>query len=238
MPAVTALADVDICNMGLGLIGITNTIQSLNPPDPGSEQAKACAFHYPKARDWLQTAAPWNFCYTWVALAADGSNVPGTSYAAPGWAYAYQYPTDCLQPVALCTALGLRYGPVYWSNYWFSQSGINRVMPKVPYQVMQSTANPGSKAIYTDLSSVINGGAYLFYIASVTNTAMFDSMFSYCLAAYVGARAGGTLRSADKNRVQMAQQMAESMKLQALAQVMNAAQQDPERPSPSVSVRW
>lgn len=231
MSPVVPLVDVDIANLALGLLGISNGITSLDPPDK-TEQAKAAAFHLPKIRDWLLQSAPWNFADTYIALAADASNVPGTQFAYPGWRYAYQYPNDCLQPVAISTQAGLRFGPLYFTNHFRLGTGVNFAVPKIPYKIFQSTAVPGQLAIATDIPN-----AYLFYIASVDNYALWDPMATQALSAFLAQRMGGSLRT-DGQKVSAAGQMGADLRLQAMAQHMNAAQQDPAPPSPSVSVRW
>ena len=156
MSPVIPLVDVDIANMALGLLGITIKVASLDPPDQ-SVQAAECAFHLPKVRDWLLQSAPWNFADTYIALAPDASNVPGTLYTFPGWHYAYQYPNDCLQPVAVATQAGIRMGSAYWAGHWFPHMGFGRFVPKIPFKIFQSTATPGQLAIATDIPN-----AYLF----------------------------------------------------------------------------
>lgn len=232
MSPVVPLTDADISNIALSHLGISVGVTSLNPPDQ-TAQAKACAFHLPKVRDWVTQSAPWNFAYTYAALTSDGSNVPGTTYAFPGWPYAYQYPNDCLQPVAVCTSYGVRYGPVYWANYWAPYVGLNRVIPKIPFKIFQSTASPGQLAIACDIASP----AYLFYIASVSNYQLWDPMALQALGGYLAFFVGGTLR-ADMQKRNDAFQLGESFRTQALAQHLNASQQDLERPSPSVTARW
>jgi hypothetical protein len=236
MSPVVPLVDADIANMAMSHLGIATKIASLNPPDQ-TIQAQQCAFHLPKIRDWMVQSAPWKFAYKYQALVSDASNVPGTRFAFPGYLYAFQYPNDCLHPIAVTTAMGLRFGPAYWSNYWFPYMGLNRVIPKIPFEVLQSTANPGQLAIATDIGSQGGNAAFLFYIASVDNYALWDPMALQALGAYLAHRTGGPLR-ADAGKVATALQLAEGLKLQALAQNMNAAQQDRERPSPSVMARW
>jgi hypothetical protein len=232
MSPIVPLVDVDIANLAIGHLGISNGITSLNPPDQ-SAPAQACAFHLPKIRDWLLQAAPWNFAYTYIALTSDGSNVPNTTYAFPGWHYAYQYPNDCLQPIAVCTQAGIRYGPQYWSSFWFPFLGLTTVIPKVPFKIIQSQASPGQLAIATDIPAP----AFLFYIASVSNYQLWDPMAREALAGYLAHRVGGPLRSEMDKRM-AAFQLAESLRNEALAQHLNACQQDKERPSPSVTARW
>jgi len=230
MTAITALSEVDHANMALSNLGIAIGIQSFND---ATAEAKACAFWYSKARDQLLKSAPWNFAYLAQVLASDGSNVPGTLFAYPGWRYAYQYPNDCLQAIAVTTVYGQRLGQYYWASYWGYpyQAGLN-AFPKIPFKVVQSTAVQGQKAILTDIPAP----AYLWYIQCVTNTALFDALFSDALSWLLAAKIGGPLR-ASVDKVQAANQMAQRACLSALAQCMNEAQQDPERVSPSISVR-
>ena len=230
MTAVTALSEVDICNMALSNLGIALGIQSLNDK---TAEAKACAFWYPKARDQLLQSAPWNFAYTYQVLTSDGSNVPGTNFAYPGWGYAYQYPNDCLQAVAVTTAYGQRFGRYYWASYWGYQYTNNWPgAPKIPFIVAQSTAVEGQKIILTDLVSP----AYLWYIRVVTDTAMFSPLFSDGLSGLVGGKIGGPLR-ASPDKIAQANGMAKVACASALAQCMNEAQQDPARDSPSITCR-
>jgi hypothetical protein len=230
MTAITALSEVDHANMALSNLGIAIGIQSFNDK---TAEAKACAVWYSKARDQLLKSAPWGFAYLAQALASDGSNVAGTLFAYPGWRYAFQYPNDCLQAIAVTTVYGQRLGQFYWASYWGYpyQSGLN-AWPKIPFKIVQSTAVPGQKAILADIAAP----AYLWYISCVTDPAMFDSLFSDALGWLLAAKIGGPLRSS-VDKIQAANQMAKSACSSALAQCMNEAQQDPERVSPSISIR-
>lgn len=230
-----ALADVDIGNMALSHVGLSSVVQSLLQPTTAEEQA--VALWYPKCRDQLLQSAPWNFADTVVALAQEpipDSSGPLLGNAAPGWRYSYQYPTDCLQPLMVTTAAGLRYGPEFWLGYW---TGMIPTIPKVPFKVMESQQTAGALAIFCDLLASTGNPVYLFYIQQVTNTAIFDPLFCDALAYLIGFKAGPRLR-ADKEKVQFCGQMYKNSRLEALAQHLNAAQQDPERDSPSITVRW
>jgi hypothetical protein len=242
MTSVTALAPVDLCNMGLSYLGISTQIQSITPPD-GTEQAKVCAFWYDKCRQELLQIAPWSFAYTSVILASDASlagasGTIGSTYAFPGWRYAYQYPNDCLQAIAVTTYAGLRLGPAFWSNWWWPVSGMTYAIPKIPYKIVQSVANPGQQMILCDLPSSATSPVYLFYIQNVTNTQQFTPLFNNGLAFDIGYRAGLTMRSANLQKVQFCQAAAKTARLEALAQALNEFQQDQERDSPSVMARW
>lgn len=237
--ALVALSEVDHANMALSQLGISTGIASFNDPSP---EAKTLSFWYPKCRDQLLRSAPWNFADTYIPLVSDGSQVPNVTggtvpslnFAYPGWQFTYQYPSDCLQAVAVTTIAGVRNGTLMWANFWFPFSfGLNITIPKMPFKVSQSTANPGQRMVLCDLPSP----AYLMYIQGVTNTAMFDVMFSDGLSNLLAYKAGGALR-ANVQRVQAAGQAAEQTRLSALAQALNEAQQDPARDSPSTQARY
>lgn len=238
MAPIVAIADVDICNMALSHLGISGTVVSLNPPDQ-SPTAQACGFWYAKCRNQLLQSAPWNFAYKYEALTPDGSVLPGSgfgeTYAFPGWRFAYQLPIDCIQAVQVVTRAGIRFGAQYWNNWWSSYPQQIYAIPKIPFKIFESTARRGELCIACDISSVTEA-VYLFYINAVENTALFDPMFIEALSYEIGSKIGGRLR-ADAQKVQYCVQMAQSKRLEALAQHLNAAQQDRERASPSITTR-
>lgn len=110
------------------------------------------------------------------------------------------------------------------------------VIPKVPFKLAQSLQNPGQMAIFCDLLANAGSPLYLFYIQYVTNTQQFDPMFTSTLSYLLGWRSGLALRS-------NAQKVADCKgnyiqgRLDALAQHLNASQQDRERDSPTVLIR-
>jgi hypothetical protein len=228
--------------MGLSYLGISTQVQSITPPD-ATEQAKACAFWYDKCRQELLQMAPWPFAYTSVRLASDASTSgpPGTlgaSYAFPGWRYGYQYPNDCLQAIAVTTYAGQRMGSAFWNSWWYPAAGIGYAIPKIPYKIVQSQANPGEQMILCDLPSNPSSPLYLFYIQNVTNTGQFSPLFNNGLASDIGWRVGMTLRTSNPQKIQYCQAMAKQARLEALAQALNSMQEDLERDSPSILARW
>lgn len=240
MATVADIGEIGIANMALSYLGISTQIQSF---DDQNEQAKACKFWYPICRDELLRMAPWSFAYTSVALASDaslagGSATLGGTFAFPGWPYAYQYPNDCLQAIAVTTYAGQRLGPAFWSNWWWPITGMTWAIPKIPYKITQSVANPGQLMILCDVSSAATSPVYLFYIQCVTNTAQFDVLFRNALAFDLGWRAGMALRSSNPAKIQYCEAKAKQARLEALAQSLNEMQQDMERDSPSTMARW
>lgn len=225
--------------MALGHLGISITVQSLNPPDPNL-QGQVGAFWYPKCRDQLLQSAPWNFADTNVNLVQEPVPAPlgpQLGNAAPGWPYSYQYPNDVLQPLQVTTIAGQRYGPQFWLGYWFPYTGITLTIPKIPYKIVESQANPGNLCILCDYLATAQSPLYLFYIQCVTNTAQFDPMFSDTLS-YLLAWKGGQQLRADPQKIAECKETYKLMRLETLAQHLNANQQDLERDSPSITARW
>lgn len=229
-----SFADVDVWNMALSHLGISVQAQSLTPPD-NSIQAQTGAFWFPKCRDQLLQNAPWQFAYTFIALAQEPLPSVSPIQAAPGWPYSYQYPSDCLQPIAVTTAAGQRFSSQLWSGYW-NPSIAPRALPKIPYKVAESQVNAGSLAILCDFLSTGTSPLYLFYIQRVTNTGMFDPMFCDTLSYLLAWKGGGPLR-ADKQKISDAKDNYIHARLETLAQHLNASQQDLEADSPSISIR-
>lgn len=242
MPSITTLAPIDIANMALSYLGI-NGAQSITPPDD-TPQAQACAFWYPICLNELLQMAPWPFAYTSSILASDasvagGAGSQGSLLAFPGYPYGYQLPNDCLQAIAVTTYAGQRLGPAFWSAWWSPvTTGMNYAIPKIPFKIVQSIANPGDQMILCDVQANASSPLYLFYIQAITNTQLFTPLFINALAFDIGWRVGMALRSSNPQKVQYCQAMAKSARLEALAQALNSMQQDPERDSPSVMARW
>lgn len=239
MAPIPAVADVDIANMAASHLGLSQTVQSLNPPDQ-SNIASAMAFWYSRALAECLQSAPWNFSYQCAVLASEPAQSPTGAFlgnAYPGWPYSYVYPEDCLQSIAVVTVGGLRLGPAFWSNWWWPYPAQNYAIPKIPFKLAQSLQNPGQMAIFCDVQSTPQSPLYLFYIQYVTNTAQFDPMFTAAFSYLLAWRAGGQLRS-DRQKVADARSNFVQLRLDALAQHLNASQQDLERDSPSVLTRW
>lgn len=234
MPGASTLSDTDLCNMALSHLGISIQIQSLTED---SKAARTLNFWYPKLRDAATQSAPWNWAYTNIILAQELVNPNPNIVALPGWPYSYQYPIDCLQPIAVTNLAGQRLGPMFWQNWWWPwPTGFSYGLPKIPFRTTESQANPGQLAIVCDVLSTAQSPLYLFYIKQVTNTALFDPLFCEYLAYKIGANAGTPLR-ASMDKVQMCAQQENVKRLEALAQHLNASQQDYERDSPSVIAR-
>ena len=77
-------SEVEICKLALSHIRAGN-INSLND---NTAQAQYCRLHYPILRDQLLENSPWQFGQSIRTLSLLTEEVHG-------WAYVYQYPSDC-----------------------------------------------------------------------------------------------------------------------------------------------
>lgn len=233
------LADVDIWNMALGHLGISARASSIQAPD-NTAQAREGAFWYPKCRDQLLQSAPFDFAYTNTNMVQEpipSPTGPQQGFAAPGWQYSYQYPGDALQIINVTTVSGQRYGPQFWLGYWWPSLGMSLTIPKIPFKVAESKANPGNLCILCDMLTSQQSPLYVFYIQKVTLAATYTPLFCDALSYLCAWKSGASLR-AEPQKVQQAQADYWRARAEALAQVLNQAQQDPERDSPSVIARW
>lgn len=82
------MTEVDICNLALDNLGVTNKIESLGD---ASKEGKACGRWYATVRDVVLRSFPWPFARRVQALSA-------TADTPSLWVYAYDLPDDCLKP--------------------------------------------------------------------------------------------------------------------------------------------
>ena len=213
---------VDIANMGLYRVGSNIRITSLDETVERTEAVRQAGFWYPIVRDQVLASAPWGFARKSVALA----KVTDTTF--PGWDFVYQYPSDCIQGAAVCDSGGMR-NSTFWLS-WCGHADPTFNVPKVPFQV-GSRADGSSNVIMTDLDS-----AYLFYIFRQTVTATYTPLCVDAMAWKLGSELGAAVQ-ANPARVQRCLQMYQPTLDRAIAQMLNEAQQDPERDSPSIQAR-
>lgn len=150
-------SEVDICNLALSHIGQDAAVTSISPPD-GSFEADKCATFYPMARDEILERHAWRFNTKRATLAYLDATPPA------GWIYAYGFPSDCIQPLAL-------YLP-------------DEVDDTNQQHFSVETADDGQIVIYTNVADAV-----LKYKSQQTDTTKFTPSFiravSYLLAAYL-----------------------------------------------------
>jgi hypothetical protein len=116
-----AKAPVDICNMALGRLGISQFIGNLETER--SNEAGTCRIFYESARDRVLEDFPWSFAKRTVELQDIGT-------PPADWQYRYRYPNDCLFAREV-------------------QSSAGRSNPQTQFEVVEDEAN-GGLALCTD----------------------------------------------------------------------------------------
>lgn len=173
---------VDICNVALSHLGDAGNVASIDPPE-ASTQARFCARFYPVARDEVLESHTWRFNTRRKALAS--LSLPAS--VTGEWSYAYALPAGCLRPFAV-------YVP-----------GVTEVGRTEDFSV--ETTDDGTPVLYTNVE-----GAYLKYVVSVTDTALFPPSVRALVAARLATYLALPLtRSAD------VQKAAEAIYLRAKA---------------------
>lgn len=135
---------IEICNMALANLGAA----LINQLTEGSPEARYCRLNFDHARDAVLRDHPWNFAARRESLAL-------LSTTPRGFAYAYQYPTDCVRALSI------------WKS-------IPTADP-IPFEVQAKSG--GGKQINTD-----EADAVLEYTARVTEEGQYDDSFVDALA--------------------------------------------------------
>lgn len=215
---------ITVCNMALGNIGITQTIENI---DDNNERARMCKLYYEPLRDQLIRKHTPNFAQAVVALALVSGDPP------PGWEYQYRYPTDCLFAKQLTDEDGARQGAsVISESVWSSDAwlGLRLSQHKIPFEVRADPSVTG-RIIVTDLED-----AHLWYTKKVTDPNQFDPEFVVGLSWALASAIAIPLK-VNPNIAQYATNMARGMMGEAQAGEQTEQQPLDDRMSPSISGR-
>lgn len=210
---------VGICNMALGNIGITQTIENI---DDNNERARVCKLYYEATRDQVIRAMSPNFAQAFVALAVVTGDPP------PGWAYQYRYPADCLYALQITDVNGSRILALSCTNGAMTET-VPQV-PSIPYTVMSDPSGSG-RIIATDQEDAV-----LWYVRRVTDPNSFDPEFVMALAWALAANIAIPMK-VNANVAQFAATQARSMLGEAATGTMSEQQGRDERQSVSVTGR-
>ncbi len=154
---------VEICNMAIRALGSGKTIASLVEK---SEEARACNSFFDSSRDKVLVESDWPFARNYATLGLVASSPNGD------WAYAYQYPSDCLMALKIV-------GPV-------RTPARNQEIP------FERGNLSGSQAIFTDQVDAI-----LKYTQRVTNTGLYPADFLKALYLYLATQIGPSITGGD-----------------------------------------
>jgi hypothetical protein len=186
------MSQVDICNEALGFLGSGKSINSLTEE---SREAKVCSQNYEPVRQALLRSTPWAFATKRKLLALIGTET------VIDWAFTYEYPTDCLNPLQILTA--------------------SRDTDPPPYEVGISDDN-SKQQLYADIEQ-----ATLKYTANITSVEVFDDSFKLAFA-YALAAAGGMQLTGDQELVRTMISLAGSTSSAAETTTLNEKTDDPE----------
>jgi hypothetical protein len=196
-------SDVEICNIALSRVAHTQPIASLTEK---SKAAELCRMFYGPMRELVLQAFPWPFAGSIVALADIGT-------PAPGWAYRYRYPADCLKVRNIV------------------QPGTRRALTsdlEIPYQIGYDA---GGRVIHTD-----QPGAVCRFTFKVEDSTFFDPQFADALAWRVAMELALPL-SSKPDLQQFANQSYQMAMTLAEGSAFEESQDDPEPESEFITVR-
>jgi hypothetical protein len=208
-----ASSKIDICNAALIKLGQDIRIVTFG------EQTKAgrlFAVIWDRILEYVLADAAWPFATKSVALAL-------LDEPALGWQYAYDYPSDCLNAITVCTEDGVR------SAARCAFAG--NVYPNAnEFEVLQGEQ---SAIIATDLES-----AYLIYSSRVDDTGKFPPLFVDALSSRLAIEAAPALAS--EIGLRLAPQLEQkylAAKFKANAHDMNEGNDQREMYSPTLASR-
>lgn len=196
-------SDIEICNIALSRVAHTQPIAAF---DENSQAAELCSVFFKPLRELVLADFPWPFAESIVTLADIGS-------PAPGWAYRYRYPADCLKVREIIIPDQRR--PLSSDQ-------------QVPYKIGYDS---GGRVIHTDQEAA--GVRFTFRVEDST---FFDPLFVDALAWRLGQDLALPL-SSKPDLQQYCQQQYEMAKTRAQGSAFEESQDDPEPESEFVSVR-
>lgn len=181
-------SEVEIINLALSNI----RAGSINSLTENSLPAQIAKLKYPIMRDFLLTELPWQFARRIVALAPVTTEIFN-------WAFAYQYPVDCLKISRLIGSfeeLPAASSDVVSRIRDSEVRSLRNIRQQIPYEVFNFT---GTKIIGADQDEL-----RMDFVVKVTDPNLFSNAFtlafSHLLSAemaipLVGAETGRQLRS-------------------------------------------
>ena len=168
------MADTDICNMALSLIGSRSTIDSLSD---GSEEAAACSIWYDRLRRMLLRSVHWGFARAQDSLTQVGSYADNTSPYP--WHFKYQYLPNCLTVRYLLPPTPPINSSVVITNGSLSPDWSCTPSRANAFAIANDRNGAGqqSRVILTDVMS-----AQAVYTIDVTDTDLMDDLFTTALS--------------------------------------------------------
>lgn len=158
---------VDICNLALNLLGESDEVLSINPPD-GGELAGTCARWYPHAVKSVFEEFDWHFATKREEL-AKYSQLDETLYQ---WKYSFALPAQCIRVINA----GMRE---------------DRHLLPIEFEVELGQQETG-RALYCNVEHPV-----LTYVAANQNATTYPAYFVDCVVTKLAAMLVGPLRRSD-----------------------------------------
>jgi hypothetical protein len=155
-----AATDLDICNIALGHLGITQPVTNITVA-PSTKEEKACARLYAHARRTLLERYNWKFAERRAALVA------ATGITLDGWSYAYDLPANFLKARRIVNA--------------FRNEATDQ---KIPFDIVVKD-DGSARVLVCDLAPVTTVGQevpILKYTIDVVTPTLFTSYFDHALS--------------------------------------------------------
>lgn len=162
-------SQVEICNMALASV----RGKSINSLDERSVEAQQCKLHFDLARKFVLRDTDWQFARKSLALQLLTDD-------PLRWAYAYKYPTDCLN-LKMVTADYSSFDAPIGLTYEAGGPACDYYKPEfnVPYEVQDGT---DGRIIATDQQD-----AYAIYTKDETVVDNFDPLMTTAFAHYLAS---------------------------------------------------
>lgn len=164
-------SEVEICNIGLAQV----RAGSINSLDESSVAAQQCKLFYPIARDQVLKDTDWGFNHAIKAL------VQLSSVDIFNWAYAWQYPSDCLKinnVLRNIEEVQTGTGSVVSSRLYDHRFQRPQDLPRVEFRIFNSD---GVKVIATNEAE-----CRIDYMMKVTDVNFFDANLQMAIGYLVG----------------------------------------------------
>jgi hypothetical protein len=216
--------DVDIYNIALGRIGITNTVISSTE---NSKEARLFQRFFALCRDEVLERVPWPFAVRTIALA----QLSNDDDLLPGWAYQYAQPSDALQIMEVVPAGEVTDAVGYYTNCACDA-------PWMPCRACRYSFRRASSA--DGLTPIILSqldDAYAVYTSRLTSSLNYSAMYVSTLAWRIAMEIAMPLTQ-DARYVQMATTAYNAMFMDTASRQFEQEAQGPKGDAPAVRARW
>jgi len=165
---------VQICNMALSELGVSEAIQALTD---NTEPAKQCNLWFTICQNQVLRDFTWPFTKRTVSLVVVTDWVQHPTTPPAEWSYAYRWPSDCYRALRMPNQIGR----------------LETARTRISYKIVSDS---NGKLLLTDLQN-----AQLEYVALVDDPNKWDADFCIALAYLLASHIGKPLTKGDKYKL-------------------------------------